>query len=387
MNNATPTNDAEQPNSFSVNKTPLTFVQRNSGSEVRPRKLENMIREINDPEELVAETVKKWHLDDKFLFMGPDQEIPPHEKLLYTIVQDLMPNIKFLKNYGTQIQHLRIYCRSVNEIQPSIYAAISENCWWNLKEIEFYDLEGDEINSFTKEFPVIERVQFKSGRIGQNVAEAFKRNFSNVQTLEFSSTLTAINDPSIIKTNFQNLRELKVCFDKNGAIFNEPDIRQSLNMNQEHLQNITLWGESTSALLSFISDRFSHLKQLSLEGVSKPAMTGTFSYGRPYVFKQLQEFEITTVHDMRFPFDFGQLQKITMDLFILPDSWHQEFLMKNGQVRHLSLSVKPTMISDQIVPKIRKVLPQLRFLEIEFASNLKCSTIMDLINDIHLKEI
>lgn len=116
-----------------------------------------------------------------------------------------------------------------------------------------------------------------------------------------------------------------------------------------------------------------------------------FSFsGRSYTFKRLHEFKISTfitVHDIRFPFDFGRLEKITMDLSILPNSWIPEFLTKNEQVHHLSLSIKPTMISDQIIPKIKMALPNLRFFEIEFASNLKSSTIMELIKDKELKEL
>lgn len=116
-----------------------------------------------------------------------------------------------------------------------------------------------------------------------------------------------------------------------------------------------------------------------------------FSFSdRPYTFKHLHEFKISTfitVHDIHFPFDFGRLQKITMDLSILPNSWIPDFLTKNERVHHLSLSVKPTMISDQIIPKIKMALPNLHFFEIEFASNLKSSTIMELINDKQLKKL
>lgn len=217
---------------------------------------------------------KKWSSDDKFLLMGSTQKIPPHEKMLYVIVQDSMPNIKFLKKFGSYVKYLRIYCKSVNKEEPSIYTVISENCWQNLKEIEFYDLESDEINRFTEKFTVIERVQFKSGIINENVANAFKRNFSHVQRLEFCETLTAINGWSIINKNYYNLKELKVCYDKSIGIFNGSDVRQALNMNQEHLQYLTLWGESTPELLSFISGTFPQLTQLSLEGVPERLLTG-----------------------------------------------------------------------------------------------------------------
>lgn len=221
---------------------------------------------------LPLEEFKKRFSDDKFLFMGPYEEIPRHEKILYVIVQDIMPNIEFLKKYGSQMENLRIYCKSVNRIQPSIYAVISENCSENLKEIEFYDLEGDEINSFTKEFTKIERVQFKSGKIGQKVAEAFRKNFSKFHTLEFNDKLTVIDDRGIINGEYRNLKDFKATYDENGSIFNESDIKRALNLNKEHLRHITLWGELTPALLSAICDIFPQLERLSLGKVSERVM-------------------------------------------------------------------------------------------------------------------
>lgn len=215
--------------------------------------------------DLPVEEFKKWHSDDKFVIMGPNQEIPRHARILYVVIQDFMPNIEFLKKYGSQVKRLRIYCKSVNTTQNSVYAAISDNCSQNLSEIEFYDLEGDEINRFAKKFAIIERVQFKSGTIGQNVAESFKKNFSNVHKLEFSHTLTAINDRHIISEEYCNLKSFEAPYKENGTIFNESDIERALNLNKKHLRSIKLWGKLTPALLSFISDQFPQLKRLSLE--------------------------------------------------------------------------------------------------------------------------
>ncbi|XP_055304801.1 uncharacterized protein LOC129569704 [Sitodiplosis mosellana] len=321
--------------------------------------------------------------------MGPDQEILRHEKILYVLVHDLMPNIEFLKKYGTQIEHLRIYCKSVNKVQPSIYAVISENCSQNLKEIEFYDLEGDEINLFTKEFPVIERIQFKSGKIGQNVVDAFKRNFSNVQKLEFSHTLTTINDRRIINGYYNNLKSFEASYDESGTIFDESDIERALYMNKDHLQKIILWGVLSPTFLRFISDKFPQLKKMSIKKVPERVIAHPPN-GRLYAFKQLHQFEMSSVFTARglnCPFDFGHLQKVILDLRFLPDSWIDDFLVKNPQINHLSLSITPNGINDSMISKIKKALPNLRYLEIDNASNVCSTTIMKLLEDKNLNDL
>lgn len=90
---------------------------------------------------------------------------------------------------------------------------------------------------------------------------------------------------------------------------------------------------------------------------------------------------------MVFPFNFGRLQKVTLSLSFLPDSWVDSFLATNQRIQHLSLSVQPTMITDRMVPKIEHALSELKFLEIDFASNLQTATILQLLQHKHLKDL
>lgn len=217
---------------------------------------------------------EKWCSDDKFLILGRHENIPSYERTLYVVVRDIMPNSVFLKRYGRHVENLRIYCKGVNQNEPSIYGEISDNCS-NLKDIEFYDLEGNEMNSFnsTKMFDKIERVQFKSGQIGQNTAHPFKTLFKNVEQLEFSHELTAIHDQDIIKTEYQRLKRFEVSYDTNGQGFNESDIKNALEMNKYHLQWITLWGELSPMFLRFISEAFPQLWNLSMKSVPERVIT------------------------------------------------------------------------------------------------------------------
>lgn len=217
---------------------------------------------------------EKWCSDDKFLILGRDEQIPSYERTLYVVVRDIMPNSVFLKKYGRLVENLRIYCKGVNQNEPSIYGEISDNCS-NLKDIEFYDLEGNEVNRFNsmKMFDKIERVQFKSGQIGQNIAHPFKMLFKNVEKLEFSHELTAILDRDIIKTEYQQMKRFEASVDTNGKGFNESDIKNALELNKSHLQQITLWGELSPMFLRFISEEFSQLWKLSMESVPECVIT------------------------------------------------------------------------------------------------------------------
>lgn len=90
---------------------------------------------------------------------------------------------------------------------------------------------------------------------------------------------------------------------------------------------------------------------------------------------------------MRFPFDLIRRQGNTTDLSIVPNSWIQEFQKKNEQALHLSLSIEPTVTSDQMTVKIKMALPNVHYPQIEFVSHLNSSTVMDLINNKPLNEL
>lgn len=338
---------------------------------------------------IADEEFKKWCSDDKFLIMGPGQEIPRHEKILYIIVRDLMPNSEFLKKYGHLIKRLRIYCEGINKTEPFIYNEISENCSENLQEIEFYDLEGDEPHKFQKQFEKIERVQFKNGTIGHkswNATKAFKENFSNVRQMEFSHKLTAINDRDIINQHYPNLEHFEASYNDDGKIFNESNIMNALKLNKKHLKTMKLWGKLSPGMLKFDSEEFPDLEKLSIKGVPQ----SVFTYPSRYIFKQLNEFEMSTKYDgsgFPFRFHFESLTKITLDLPNLPDPWIDDFAPKNRQIHYLSLSVKPTMVCDSTVSKMKRTLPNLKYFEIDYASNLASSTIIDLLKDGHLNEL
>lgn len=324
--------------------------------------------------------------------MGPGKEIPRHEKILYVIVRDLMPHSEFLKKYGHLVKRLRIYCEGINKTEPFIYNEISENCSENLQEIEFYDLDGDELNKFHKQFAKIDRVQFKNGTIrstgfgGQSTAKAFRKNFSNVRQMEFSHKLTAINDRDIINQHYPNLEHFEASYNDDGKIFNESNIKNALKLNKKHLKMMKLRGKLSPGMLKFDSEEFPDLENLSIKDVPQCV----FTYPSRYIFKQLNEFEMSTKYDgsgFPFRFHFESLKKVTLDLPNLPDLWIDDFAPKNKQIHYLSLSVKPTMVRDSTVSKMKRTLPNLKYFEIDYASNLASLTIIDLLKDEHLNEL
>lgn len=83
--------------------------------------------------------------------------------------------------------------------------------------------------------------------------------------------------------------------------------------------------------------------------------------------------------DLSCPFDFGHLQKIILDLPFLPDSWIDDFIAKNQQVHYLSLRITSIGISNGMVLKIKKALPNLRYFEIGNALNVWSPTITELL--------
>lgn len=196
----------------------------------------------------------------KYIITGTNTDIPQHERMIHVVVRDHMTNVEFLKKYGRYVQYMRIHCKGINKYEPTVYQEINDHCP-NLKEIEFYDMEGQEFNKFNRNFAKIESVRFKSGIIGENTALAFKRHFSNVAKLEFVSHVF-VRDTNVINGQLHNLKEIDVHL--GWLQFHESDIQKTLQLNKDHLRRLTLRGEVTPMLMRFVNDTIPQLEQLSL---------------------------------------------------------------------------------------------------------------------------
>lgn len=102
-----------------------------------------------------------------------------------------------------------------------------------------------------------------------------------------------------------------------------------------------------------------------------------------YRFDKLQEFELSSgfnVNDTQFPFEFGNLRKITLELMTFSDAWIDSFIVKNQQLEHLSLNIKSkNQHFDENVLKMKKTLPNLRSIEFIGACALQLDTIVELL--------
>lgn len=111
------------------------------------------------------------------------------------------------------------------------------------------------------------------------------------------------------------------------------------------------------------------------------------------MFEKLQELELTSTFYINeiSQFSFGQLQKIILNLAILPDSWVDDIIAKNQQIHHLSLNKinaeNVFSINDDIVLKMVKILPNLQLLEMNNAGYLKLDTIRELLKIESLREL